>query len=158
MKSDNIFREKMASSLNRVTLIGNLGKDPEVRVIPGSGTKVASFTIATTETRRNKTTGEREDKPEWHRIVVFNERLVDLVEKYIRKGSKLYIEGQLQTRSWIDKSGNERYVTEVVLGKYKGDIIMLDSKKDVAPLSNNNEPSKDSAPISSNDDYDEVPF
>ena len=85
----------MASSLNRVTLIGNLGKDPEVRVIPGSETKVASFTIATTETRRNKTTGEREDKPEWHRIVVFNERLVDLIEKYIRKGSKLYIEGQL---------------------------------------------------------------
>ena len=148
----------MASSLNRVTLIGNLGKDPEVRVIPGSGTKVASFTIATTETRRNKTTGEREDKPEWHRIVVFNERLVDLVEKYIRKGSKLYIEGQLQTRSWIDKSGNERYVTEVVLGKYKGDIIMLDSKKDVAPLANSSEPSKDSAPISANDDYDEVPF
>lgn len=148
----------MASSLNRVTLIGNLGKDPEVRVIPGSGTKVASFTIATTETRRNKTTGEREDKPEWHRIVVFNERLVDLVEKYIRKGSKLYIEGQLQTRSWIDKSGNERYVTEVVLGKYKGDIIMLDSKKDVAPLSNSSETSKDSAPISANDDYDEVPF
>lgn len=158
MKSDIIFREKMASSLNRVTLIGNLGKDPEVRVIPGSGTKVASFTIATTETRRNKTTGEREDKPEWHRIVVFNERLVDLVEKYIRKGSKLYIEGQLQTRSWIDKSGNERYVTEVVLGKYKGDIIMLDSKKDVAPLANSSEPSKDSAPISANDDYDEVPF
>lgn len=148
----------MASSLNRVTLIGNLGKDPEVRVIPGSETKVASFTIATTETRRNKTTGEREDKPEWHRVVVFNERLVDLVEKYVRKGAKLYIEGQLQTRSWVDKSGNERYVTEVVLGKFKGDIIILDSKKDANQVQSNNS-SKDagSAPTS-NDDYDELPF
>lgn len=148
----------MASSLNRVTLIGNLGKDPEVRVIPGSETKVASFTIATTETRRNKTTGEREDKPEWHRVVVFNERLVDLVEKYVRKGAKLYIEGQLQTRSWVDKSGNERYVTEVVLGKFKGDIIILDSKKDANQVQSNNS-SKDagSAPAS-NDDYDELPF
>ena len=153
----------MASSLNRVTLIGNLGKDPEVRIIPGSETKVSSFTIATTETRRNKTTGEREDKPEWHRIVVFNERLVDLIEKYVRKGSKLYIEGQLQTRSWIDKSGNERYVTEVVLGKYKGDLIILDPKKDVLPLSStSNTSSKDAAevpePTTSGDDYDEVPF
>lgn len=151
----------MASSLNRVTLIGNLGKDPEVRVIPGSDTKVASFTIATTETRRNKATGEREDKPEWHRIVVFNERLVDLIEKYVRKGSKLYIEGQLQTRSWVDKSGNERYVTEVVLGKFKGDVIMLDAKKDVNPLSTSSTStaSKDSgaAPAPS-DDYDELPF
>ena len=150
----------MASSLNRVTLIGNLGKDPEVRIIPGSETKVASFTIATTETRRNKTTGEREDKPEWHRIVVFNERLVDLIEKYVRKGSKLYIEGQIQTRSWIDKSGNERYVTEVVLGKFKGDIIILDSKRDVNPLSpTSNNSSKDagSTPAPS-DDYDELPF
>ena len=153
----------MASSLNRVTLIGNLGKDPEVRIIPGSETKVSSFTIATTETRRNKTTGEREDKPEWHRIVVFNERLVDLIEKYVRKGSKLYIEGQLQTRSWIDKSGNERYVTEVVLGKYKGDLIILDPKKDVLPLSStSNISSKDAAevpePTTTGDDYDEVPF
>ena len=148
----------MASSLNRVTLIGNLGKDPEVRIIPGSETKVASFTIATTETRRNKTTGEREDKPEWHRVVVFNERLVDLIERYVRKGYKLYIEGQIQTRSWIDKSGNERYVTEVVLGKFKGDIIILDSKKDVAPLSASTNNTGSSIPANNNDDYDELPF
>ena len=147
----------MASSLNRVTLIGNLGKDPAVRVIPGSETKVASFTIATTETHRNKITGEREDKPEWHRVVVFNEKLVDLIENYIRKGSKLYIEGQLQTRSWIDKSGNERYVTEIVLGKFKGDIMMLDPKKDVSPLAVSSA-SKDSAPISAHDNYEAVPF
>lgn len=150
----------MASSLNRVTLIGNLGKDPEVRIIPGSEIKVASFTIATTETRRNKATGEREDKPEWHRIVVFSEKLVELIEKYIHKGSKLYVEGQLQTRSWIDKSGNERYVTEVVIGKFKGDIIILEPKKgDVASLPNSTSSTdKEIAPIATNDDYDEVPF
>lgn len=152
----------MANSLNSVTLIGNLGKDPEIRVIPGSETKVASFTMATTETRKNKTTGERIDKTEWHRIVVFNERLVDLIEKYVRKGSKLYLSGQIQTRSWIDKNGNERYVTEVVLGKFKGDIIILDPKKDVAPLSTSISSSeKDANEIAeptASDDYDEVPF
>lgn len=152
----------MANSLNSVTLIGNLGKDPEIRIIPGSETKVASFTMATTETRKNKTTGERIDKTEWHRIVVFNERLVDLIEKYVRKGSKLYLSGQIQTRSWIDKNGNERYVTEVVLGKFKGDIIILDPKKDVAPLSTSIASSdKDANEIAepmASDDYDEVPF
>ena len=148
----------MASSLNRVTLIGNLGKDPEIRVIPGNETKVSSFTIATTESRRNKETGLREDKPEWHRIVVFNERLVDLIEKYVRKGSKLYIEGQLQTRSWVDKTGKERYVTEVVLGKFKGDLIILDPKKDVMPLASSSTEDNSEIPAPSSSDFDEVPF
>lgn len=152
----------MANSLNSVILIGNLGKDPEIRVIPGSETKVASFTMATTETRKNKTTGERIDKTEWHRVVVFNERLVDLIEKYVRKGSKLYLSGQIQTRSWIDKNGNERYVTEVVLGKFKGDIIILDPKKEVAPLStstnNSEKEANEIAEQGAADDYDEVPF
>ena len=148
----------MASSLNRVTLIGNLGKDPEVRVIPGNEMKVSSFTIATTESRRNKDTGLREDKPEWHRVVVFNERLVELIEKYVRKGSKLYIEGQLQTRSWIDKTGKERYVTEVVLGKFKGDLIILDPKRDVQPLGSASSEEASEIPAPNNDDFDEVPF
>lgn len=149
----------MASSLNKVTLIGNLGKDPEVRIIPGSETKVASFTIATTEIRKNKVTGEREDHPEWHRIVIFNEKLAELVEKYVRKGSKLYIEGQLQTRSWIDKSGNERYVTEVVIGKYRGDLILLDPRREVGSLNNTNkgETSEMSVP-DDKDEFDDVPF
>ena len=148
----------MASSLNRVTLIGNLGKDPEIRVIPGNEMKVSSFTIATTESRRNKETGLREDKPEWHRIVVFNERLVDLIEKYVRKGTKLYIEGQLQTRSWIDKTGKERYVTEVVLGKFKGDLIILDPKRDVQPLGSTSSSDDSSEIPAPSDDFDEVPF
>lgn len=149
----------MAGSLNKVTLIGNLGKDPEVRIIPGSETKVASFTVATTESRRNKTTGEREDHPEWHRVVIFNERLADLVEKYVRKGSKLYIEGQLQTRSWVDKSGNERYVTEVVLGKYRGDLILLDPRKDVSPLTNSRQDTASDMPLpDAKDEFDDVPF
>ena len=148
----------MAGSLNKVTLIGNLGKDPEVRIIPGSETKVASFTIATSETRKNKDTGEREDRPEWHKVVIFNERLAELVEKYVRKGSKLYIDGQLQTRSWIDKSGNERYVTEVVISKYKGDLIILDSRKDVAPLANSSRSDNDTPLPEAKDDFDDVPF
>ncbi len=149
----------MAGSLNKVTLIGNLGKDPEVRIIPGSETKVASFTVATTETRKNKTTGEREDHPEWHRIVIFNEKLAELVEKYVRKGSKLYIEGQLQTRSWIDKSGNERYVTEVVIGKYRGDLILLDPRREVSALNSSNKSDTSDMPLPDDkDDFDDVPF
>ncbi len=148
----------MAGSLNKVTLIGNLGKDPEIRVIPGSEMKVASFTVATSESRRNKNTGEREDRPEWHKIVIFNERLAELVEKYVRKGSKLYIDGQLQTRSWIDKSGNERYVTEVVISKYKGDLILLDQRRDVAPLSSSASSDTEVPLPDSKDDFDDVPF
>lgn len=118
----------MAGSLNKVTLIGNLGKDPDVRFMP-DGSKVASFSLATSESWKDKTTGERKDRTEWHRITVFNERLAELVEKYIRKGTKLYIEGQLQTRKWTDQAGVERYTTEVVLGKFRGDIVILDSKR-----------------------------
>lgn len=118
----------MAGSLNKVTLIGNLGKDPEIRFMP-DGSKVASFSLATSDVWKDKTTGERKERTEWHRAVVFNERLADIVEKYVRKGSKLYVEGALQTRKWTDQSGAERYVTEVVLGKFRGDIVILDPKK-----------------------------
>ena len=118
----------MAMSLNKVTLIGNLGRDPEIRFMP-DGSRVATFSLATTDSWKDRTTGERKDKTEWHRVVVFNEKLAEVVEKYIHKGTKLYIEGQLQTRKWTDQAGVEKYTTEVVLGKFKGDIVMLDSKR-----------------------------
>lgn len=118
----------MAMSLNKVTLIGNLGRDPEIRFMP-DGSRVATFSLATTDSWKDRTTGERKDKTEWHRVVVFNEKLAEVVEKYIHKGTKLYIEGQLQTRKWTDQAGVEKYTTEVVLGKFRGDIVMLDSKR-----------------------------
>ena len=118
----------MAGTLNKVILIGNLGKDPEVRFMP-DGSKVTSFSLATGEIWKDKVSGERKEKTEWHRITIFNERIVEIVEKYVRKGMKIYLEGQLQTRGWTDKSGIERTTTEVVLGKFRGDLIILDPKK-----------------------------
>lgn len=118
----------MAGSLNKVTLIGNLGKDPEIRFMP-DGSRVASFSLATSDSWKDKSTGERKDKTEWHRIAVFNEKLAEVIEKYVRKGTKLYIEGQLQTRKWTDQSGADKYTTEIVLGKFRGDLVILDSKK-----------------------------
>lgn len=117
----------MASSVNKVILVGNLGKDPEVRNSP-DGSKIITFSIATSETWKDKMTGERKDKTEWHRVVVFNDKLGEVAERYLRKGSKVYIEGQLQTRKWTDQQGIERYTTEAVLGKYRGELTLLDSK------------------------------
>ena len=117
----------MAGSVNKVILIGNLGRDPEIRSMQ-SGGRVASFSIATSENWRDKGTGERREKTEWHRISVFNENLVKVVEQYIKKGSKVYIEGQLETRKWTDQSGQEKYTTEVVLRPFRGEITMLDSR------------------------------
>lgn len=116
----------MAGSLNKVILIGNLGKDPEIRRTQ-DGRPIASFSIATTESWKDKS-GERRDKTEWHNIVVFNEGLCGVIEKYIKKGSKIYIEGQLQTRKWQDKDGHDRYTTEVVLQNYNSQLIMLDGR------------------------------
>jgi single-strand DNA-binding protein len=112
------------SSLNKVMLIGNLGADPEVRSFQNGG-KVANFRIATSETWKDKNTGERQERTEWHSVAVFNEGLVGVIERYIKKGSKVYIEGQLQTRKWQDQSGNDRYSTEVVLRGYGGSLVML---------------------------------
>jgi len=117
----------MAGSLNKVTLIGNLGKDPEIRKTQ-DGRPIAVFSIATTESWKDKNSGERRDKTEWHNIVIFNEGLCRVVENYVKKGSKIYIEGQLQTRKWQDKDGNDRYTTEVVLQGYGGQLIMLDAR------------------------------
>ncbi|HXA72175.1 MAG TPA: single-stranded DNA-binding protein [Stellaceae bacterium] len=115
----------MAGSVNKVILVGNLGRDPEIRSTQ-DGTKVANLSLATSESWRDKSTGERKERTEWHRIVVFNERLVDVIEKYVKKGSKLYIEGALQTRKWTDNAGAEKYTTEVVLQRFRGDLTMLD--------------------------------
>jgi len=117
----------MAGSVNKVILVGNLGRDPEIRSTSG-GQRVANFSLATSETWRDKSSGERKEKTEWHRIVIFNDRLVDVVEKYVKKGAKLYIEGALQTRKWTDNSGQERYSTEIVLQNFRGELTMLDSR------------------------------
>src|SRR6202034_722292 len=118
----------MAGSVNKVILVGNLGRDPEIRSTSG-GQRVANFSLATSETWRDKNSGERKEKTEWHRIVIFNDRLVDVVEKYVKKGAKLYIEGALQTRKWTDNSGQERYTTEVVLQRFRGELTMLDGRQ-----------------------------
>lgn len=117
----------MAGSVNKVILIGNLGRDPEVRTFP-SGDRVVSFSVATTESWRDKNTGERKDRTEWHNVQIFNENLGKIAEQYCRKGSKVYLEGQLQTREYTDKDGNQRKSTEVVLQRFRGELTLLDGK------------------------------
>ena len=117
----------MAGSVNKVILIGNLGADPEVRRL-NSGDQVVNFRVATSEAWRDKTTGERKERTEWHNVVIFNENIGKVVEQYCKKGTKVYVEGQLQTRKWQDQSGNDRYTTEVVLQRFRGDLQLLDSR------------------------------
>lgn len=117
----------MASSVNKVMLIGNLGADPEIRTFQNGG-RLASFSLATSESWKDKASGERKERTQWHRIVINNEPLIKLCEKYISKGSKLYIEGHLETRKYTDKDGIEKYTTEVVLRPYRGTLTMLDSQ------------------------------
>lgn len=117
----------MAGSVNKVILVGNVGQDPEVRQFQNGG-QVCSFSLATSENWKDKNTGERREKTEWHRISIFNEGLVRVVQNYVKKGSKLYIEGQLETRKWQDQNGQDRYTTEVVLRGYGGNLTMLDSR------------------------------
>lgn len=117
----------MAGSLNKVILIGNLGKDPEIRST-NDGREIASFSVATSEGWNDKVTGERKEKTEWHRVVVFKEGVVGIVKSYVKKGTKLYIEGQLQTRKWTDSAGQEKYTTEVVLQGFNSNLILLDNK------------------------------
>ncbi|MDR3521477.1 MAG: single-stranded DNA-binding protein [Acidocella sp.] len=161
----------MAGSVNKVTLVGNLGKDPEVRSMP-SGSKVVSFSVATSESWNDKASGERKEQTEWHKVVIMNERLADVAEKYLRKGSKVYLEGKLQTRKWTDQSGQEKYTTEVMLGRFGGELVMLDraqggasGNEDYAPRAS--APAKAPAAKASsggwdtrpsNDMDDEIPF
>ena len=117
----------MAGSVNKVILIGNLGRDPEVRR-SNAGDPIVSFSVATTESWRDKATGERKDRTEWHNVVIFNENLGKVAEQYCKKGSKIYIEGQLQTREYTDRDGTQRKATEVVLQRFRGELTLLDSK------------------------------
>lgn len=118
----------MAGSVNKVILVGNLGRDPEIRSMQ-SGEEIAQLSLATSETWRDKASGERKERTEWHRVVIFNENLVKVAKQYLKKGSKVYIEGSLQTRKWTDKDGAEKYTTEVVLQRFRGELTMLDGRE-----------------------------
>ena len=116
----------MAGSVNKVILVGNLGRDPEIRTFPNGG-RVAHFSVATSENWKDKATGEKKERTEWHRVSVINDALVGVVERFVKKGSKVYIEGQLETRKWNDASGQEKQTTEIVLRPYRGELTLLDS-------------------------------
>jgi single-strand DNA-binding protein len=118
----------LAGSVNKVILIGNLGRDPEVRSMQ-SGGKVCNLSIATSENWKDRNSGERREKTEWHRVVIFNENLIQVAERFLKKGSKVYIEGQIETRKWADQSGQERYSTEIVLRPFRGELTMLDGRE-----------------------------
>lgn len=117
----------MAGSVNKVILIGNLGRDPEIRSL-NDGSPVCNLSVATSETWKDKASGERRERTEWHRVVIFNENLANVAKNYLKKGSKIYLEGQLQTRKYTDQSGAEKYTTEVVLQRFRGELVMLDSR------------------------------
>ena len=119
----------MAGSVNKVILVGNLGRDPEIRSMP-NGDRIANLSIATSETWRDKSTGERKEKTEWHRVVIFNDNIVKVVENYVKKGSTVYIEGALQTRKWTDQQGVEKYSTEIVVSRFKGELTMLGGRSE----------------------------
>jgi single-strand DNA-binding protein len=148
----------MSASVNKVILLGNVGKDPEIRTTQG-GQPIANLSIATSETWRDKNSGERKEKTEWHRVVIFNEKLAEVAQKYVRKGTKLYVEGQLTTRKWTDQSGNERYSTEVVLPRFGGALTLLGEKGE----SGNDQPTSRPQATrpqtqSRRDDDDPIPF
>ena len=154
----------MAGSVNKVILVGNLGRDPEIRSTQ-DGREIANLAIATSESWKDKSTGERKEKTEWHRVVIFNDGLVNVVKNYLKKGSKVYIEGSLQTRKWTDQSGQEKYSTEVVLQGYGGTLHMLDSKggsgggySDNAGSSYSQAPSQSSGQPAGELLDDEIPF
>jgi len=149
----------MAGSVNKVILVGNLGKDPEVRRTT-SGDPVVNLSVATSESWRDKASGERKEKTEWHRVVIFNKNLADVAEKYLRKGSKVYVEGQLQTRKWTDKDGAEKYSTEVVLQNFRGELTMLDGRNGGGEGGGGGSRGASEAPASFQRDEmdDEIPF
>lgn len=152
-------REKwiMAGSVNKVILVGNLGRDPDVRRMP-SGDAVVTLSLATSESWRDKASGERKEKTEWHRVVIFNRNLAEVAEKYLKKGAKVYVEGQLQTRKWTDKDGVEKYSTEVVLQNFRGELTMLDARGGGGEGSFGAGASAPSASFQRDEMDDEIPF
>ncbi len=154
----------MAGSVNKVILVGNLGRDPETRQTQ-DGRPIVNMSVATSENWKDRQTGERRERTEWHRVVIFDERVAEVAQNYLRKGSKVYLEGQLQTRKWTDQSGQEKYTTEVVLQRFRGVLTMLDSRADSGGGGRDygGEPAgapaaaRDSGPSSSDLD-DDIPF
>lgn len=154
----------MAGSINKVTLVGNLGRDPEIRHT-ATGQKIAHLSVATSETWKDKS-GERQERTEWHRVVIFNANLADFSERYLKKGSKVYVEGALQTRKFTDQSGQDRYTTEVVLGAFRGELVVLDGRADgtssssLASDAGTSSSGWDATSLSSGSDSfdDEIPF
>jgi len=153
----------MAGSVNKVIIMGNLGKDPEIRNFPNGG-RVCNFSVATSESWRDKNSGEKQERTQWHNISILSEPLVNIAERFLKKGSKVYLEGQLETRKWQDNSGSDRYSTEIVLRPYKGEITLIDNKADSnmtnEPISNNQMDEIKENSVSPNvDDFDdEIPF
>ena len=148
----------MSGSLNKVTLIGNLGGDPEIRTT-NDGKEIANFSLATSESWKDKATGEKKEKTEWHRIVCFNEGLVKIIKEYVKKGTKLYIEGQLQTRKWLDNVNHERYTTEVVLQGYNAHLVLLGSSNNNSMDQAGQSTTQGNSPAFNNDEIDdEMPF
>ena len=141
----------MSGSVNKVILVGRVGKDPEVRRT-NSGDKIVNLSVATSETWKDKTTGERKEKTEWNRVAIFDDRLADVAEKYVKKGAQIYLEGQLVTRKWQGNDGSDRYSTEVHLGRFKGVLTLLDSPRgaDHGPVADNTSIGRD--------DHEEPPF
>ena len=153
----------MAGSVNKVIIMGNLGKDPEIRNFPNGG-RVCNFSVATSESWRDKNSGEKQERTQWHNISILSDPLVNIAERFLKKGSKVYLEGQLETRKWQDNSGSDRYSTEVVLRPYKGEITLIDNRTDSnvsdGSLSNNQMDEIQENNVSPNgDDFDdEIPF
>jgi len=161
----DIYIKYMVGSVNKVILLGNLGRDPEVRSMQ-SGSKMASFSIATSKRWKDRTTQEQKEKTSWHNVVVFGDGLVDIVEKYVKKGSKIYIEGELQTRKWQDQDGNDKYTTEVILQGFNSNLTLLDSRNNSQSSENkiddssniNQEQNIESSSNDSSDGDDDIPF
>ncbi|WP_029415680.1 single-stranded DNA-binding protein [Brevundimonas bacteroides] len=158
----------MAGSVNKVILVGNLGRDPEIRTTP-NGDRIANLSLATSETWRDKASGERKEKTEWHRVAIFNDNIVKVVENYVKKGSTIYVEGQLQTRKWTDQQGVEKYTTEVVIGRFNGNLTLLGGRGEGGGASRSNDDdyssgfstggaNKPSGPRESYDLNDDIPF
>ena len=145
----------MAGSINKVIILGNLGKDPEVRTFPNGG-KVCNFPVATSENWQDKSSGERQERTQWHNVSILSEPIVNIAENYLNKGSKVYIEGQLETRKWQDNEGNDRYSTEVVLRPYKGQLVLVDSRSEISNQ-NNNQKMNDDLNLKSNNENSELP-
>ena len=153
----------MAGSVNKVIIMGNLGKDPEIRNFPNGG-RVCNFSVATSESWRDKNSGEKQERTQWHNISILSDPLVNIAERFLKKGSKVYLEGQLETRKWQDNSGSDRYSTEIVLRPYKGEITLIDNKVNSnmsnEPISNNQMDEIQENSVSPNVDEfdDEIPF